>query len=107
MIFRSLSREQILAIVDLEVGRIHEALGNRHMTLQLTEAAKELLGREGYEPSLGARPLRRAIQRRIEDPVSEAILLERFRDGDTIVGDVENGEIVFRRVEAPVECEAS
>jgi len=107
VIFRSLSREQILAIVDLEVGRIHEALGNRHMTLQLTEAAKELLGREGYEPSLGARPLRRAIQRRIEDPVSEAILLERFRDGDTIVGDVENGEIVFRRVEAPVECEAS
>jgi len=103
VVFRSLSEEEILAIVDLEIRRIRTALAARQMTLDLTPEAKELLGREGYEPALGARPLRRAIQRRIEDPLSQDILLGRVQEGDLIRAEVENGEIVFRRVERPVE----
>jgi ATP-dependent Clp protease ATP-binding subunit ClpC len=62
-------------------------------------SSKELLARKGYDPTLGARPLRRAIQRMVEDPLSERILWKEFRAGETVVVDAESEEIVFRSVE--------
>jgi ATP-dependent Clp protease ATP-binding subunit ClpC len=77
------------------------------MALELTPAAKVMLADKGYDPTLGARPLRRAIQQFIEDPLSERILWKEFRVGETIVVDVADGEIVFRAIEGlqppPVE----
>jgi ATP-dependent Clp protease ATP-binding subunit ClpC len=65
------------------------------MGLELTDAAKDLLAEKGYDPALGARPLRRTIQRMVEDPLSEKVLFKEFRPGQTVVVDAQNGEIVF------------
>ena len=77
------------------------------MTLRLTEPMKRLLAKEGFEPSLGARPLRRVIQRRIEDPLSEALLLGEFDDGAVVVCDLVGDEAVFHldggELESPSE----
>lgn len=109
VVFRSLSSGEILSIVDLEMRRIHEALARRNITFEVSEEAKAILGREGYEPALGARPLRRVIQRQIEDPLSEALLLDKFREGDHIVLELDGTEFNFRRLEraVEVECEPS
>jgi len=104
IVFHALSREQILEIVDLEITRVNEQLASRTITLVISDELKRRLADEGYEPSLGARPLRRIIQRRIEDPLSEALLMSRFADGETVMGDLEDGEVVFK-LDAPVELE--
>ena len=76
-----------------------EQLESQGLGLELTPAAKSLLADKGYDPTLGARPLRRAIQQFVEDALSERILWKEFRVGETIIVDVEDGEIVFRTVE--------
>jgi ATP-dependent Clp protease ATP-binding subunit ClpC len=95
IVFHALSREQVKHIVDLEIKRPAEQLKSRGMGLELTEAAKELLAEKGYDPALGARPLRRTIQRMVEDPLSEKVLWKEFRPGQTVVVDARDGEIVF------------
>ena len=89
------------------IKRVQNQLVGQGLGLELTDAAKLLLAEKGYDPTLGARPLRRAIQRMIEDPLSERILYKEFRAGETIIVDAEGGEIVFRSVEGfeppPVE----
>ena len=86
-------------------------LEGQGLGLELTQEAKYLLADKGYDQSLGARPLRRAIQRMVEDPLSEKILWKEFHAGQTIVVDAEDGEIVFRQVEGieppPVELAGS
>lgn len=99
IVFHALTAEQILSIVDLEISRLNEQLAVRRMTLVLSDAVKELLAKEGFEPSLGARPLRRVIQRRIEDPLSEALLLGEFQDGDAIWCDLDGDQVVFHPLE--------
>jgi ATP-dependent Clp protease ATP-binding subunit ClpC len=84
IVFHPLNEAEILLIVDLMLGRIRKQLGQQGMTVEITQAAKELLAKEGYDPTYGARPLRRAIQRLIEDPLSEEVLLGKFGSGDTI-----------------------
>ena len=74
-------------------------LEGQGLGLELTAAAKILLADKGYDPALGARPLRRAIQRMVEDPLSEKILWKEFHAGETIIVDAEDGEIVFRAIE--------
>jgi ATP-dependent Clp protease ATP-binding subunit ClpC len=69
------------------------------MKLQVTTEAKEILTKEGWDPNYGARPLRRAIQRLIEDPLSEEVLLGRFSDGDEIEASAEDEKIVFKKIE--------
>jgi ATP-dependent Clp protease ATP-binding subunit ClpB len=96
VIFHSLSREQIGQIVDIQLGGLRRRLAERHLALELTDAAKELLANEGYDPVYGARPLKRAIQRRILDPLAQAMLRGEFREGETVVVDNEGGQIVFR-----------
>ncbi|MDP9070661.1 MAG: ATP-dependent Clp protease ATP-binding subunit [Actinomycetota bacterium] len=107
IVFHELSREEVTQIVDLMVRRVREQLEGQGLSFELSQPAKLLLAERGYDPTLGARPLRRAIQQLVEDPLSERILWKEFRAGETIIIDVEDGEVVFRSVEGfeppPVE----
>ena len=91
VVFHQLSQEDILHIVDLMVGQIENRLGDRDMGIELTPAARELVGKRGFDPVLGARPLRRAIQRDIEDPISEKILYGDLKAGSIVLVDVAEG----------------
>jgi ATP-dependent Clp protease ATP-binding subunit ClpC len=99
IVFHELSREEVTLIVDLMIRRVREQLDSQGLGLELTQEAKFLLVDKGHDPALGARPLRRAIQRMVEDPLSEKILWKEFRAGETVIVDVENDEIVFRAIE--------
>ncbi|MGE0877832.1 MAG: ATP-dependent Clp protease ATP-binding subunit [Acidimicrobiia bacterium] len=106
IVFHELSREEVTQIVDLMVKRVTGQLESQGLGLELTDSAKYLLARRGYDPTLGARPLRRALQRLVEDPISERILNKEFRAGEIVVVDTEpdperpgEDRIVFRAVE--------
>jgi ATP-dependent Clp protease ATP-binding subunit ClpC len=104
VVFHELSREEVMEIVDLLTKRVREQLEGQGLGFELSLDAKRKLADEGYDPALGARPLRRAIQRLVEQPLSERILLKEFSAGETIIVDVEDGEIVFKamgRIEPP------
>ena len=95
VVFHSLTRENVKEIVDLMMRRVHEQLRSKDVEIELTDAAKNLLAEKGYDPALGARPLRRTIQREIEDKLSEKLLYKEFTAGQTIIVDARDGEIVF------------
>jgi ATP-dependent Clp protease ATP-binding subunit ClpC len=106
IVFHELTQEEIVRIVDLMIKRIGVQLAGQGMGLELTDDVKQHLAKEGYDPAMGARPLRRAIQRLIEDPLSERLLLKEFRAGEIIVIDVEDDpetegarKVVFRAIE--------
>jgi ATP-dependent Clp protease ATP-binding subunit ClpC len=104
IVFRSLSKEDILKIVSLELGKVRSRLAEQGHTLEATPAALERLADLGYDPEMGARPLRRVIQQKVEDPISEALLAGAFADGAGIVVDVdEEGEIVLHPAEETSE----
>ena len=90
VVFHQLTREQIVQMVDLLLGRVRTALQAKDMDLELTEHAKSLLAKRGFDPVLGARPLRRTIQREIEDHLSEKILFGEIGAGEIVTVDVEN-----------------
>ncbi|MGX7677678.1 ATP-dependent Clp protease ATP-binding subunit [Jatrophihabitans sp. DSM 45814] len=92
IVFHQLSQDEIVEIVDLMTTRVDNQLKNKDMGLELTPAAKSLLAKKGYDPSLGARPLRRTIQREIEDNLSEKILFGELHAGQIVVVDTEIGE---------------
>jgi ATP-dependent Clp protease ATP-binding subunit ClpC len=102
IVFHELSKEEVVIMVDKMVRRLGEQLKGQGFTLQLTPEAKVLLADKGYDPTMGARPLRRAIQRMLEDPLSEKLLLKEFSPNQTIVVDVVEGEISFTAVDAIV-----
>jgi ATP-dependent Clp protease ATP-binding subunit ClpC len=93
IVFHELSRAEVTEIVDLLMSRTVKQLSDQGIGLELTPAARSLLAEKGYDPQLGARPLRRAIQQMVEDPLSERILWKEFRVGETIVVDVEESPI--------------
>ena len=95
IVFRSLTQEDVKNIVDLMMKRVREQLKAKDVDIELTDAAKTLLAAQGYDQSLGARPLRRTIQRLVEDPLAEKLLWKEFRAGETILVDARDGEIVF------------
>jgi ATP-dependent Clp protease ATP-binding subunit ClpC len=101
IVFHALNREQLKAIIEIMVKTVVKQLADRQIRIQFTPAAKALLAEKGYDPDFGARPLRRAIQRLVENPLSEEMLAGRYGDGDTIEVDAENDRIVFRKVEEP------
>jgi len=110
IVFHQLANEQIRKIVDMMIVRIETQLRNKDMGLELTDAAKTWLANKGWDPVMGARPLRRTIQREIEDPLSEKILFNELRPGQIVVvdaeGDVNNVEeskLVFRGADRPAE----
>jgi len=98
--FQPLSKEQIAEIVELQLGRLRERLAERRIELELTDPAKEALAEAGWDPAYGARPLKRAIQRLVENPLALRLLEGDFADGDTIRVDAEDGEIRFEKLEA-------
>jgi ATP-dependent Clp protease ATP-binding subunit ClpB len=108
VIFNSLSKENLRGIVQIEVSKLEGRLKDRDITLELTDAALDFLSDKGFDPVYGARPLKRAIQRDLETTVAQGILRGDYKDGDTIIADAENGEIVVKWapskvVEAKVE----
>ncbi|MGV8834436.1 MAG: AAA family ATPase, partial [Devosia sp.] len=95
LLFHRLGREHMGAIVDIQFGRLQELLKERDITLELTPAAREWLANEGYDPAYGARPLKRAIQRAVQDGLAEEILAGRVSDGSRVVVDANDDGIVL------------
>jgi ATP-dependent Clp protease ATP-binding subunit ClpB len=95
VLFHRLGLEQIKAIVDIQLAHLLKRLGDRKIKLEVTDKAKKLLADVGYDPAFGARPLKRAIQRLLQDPLSMRILEGEFKDGDKIMIDAKKEEIVF------------
>jgi ATP-dependent Clp protease ATP-binding subunit ClpC len=94
IVFHSLSREHILSIVSLQLKEVEQQLKEKHISLEVTDEAKEYLAEKGYDPNFGARPLRRLIQDVLEDKLSEEILSGHLSEGDVAHVDVEDDEIV-------------
>jgi len=97
--FKALTREQLAEIVELQLVRLRSRLADRGLMLELTDDAKEVLAEAGWDPAYGARPLKRALQRLIENPLALRLLEGDFAEGDTIRVDAQNGELVFTRAE--------
>ena len=98
--FHPLSKEQLGAIVELQLRRLRDRLTERGLGLEVTDAAKEQLVETGWDPTYGARPLKRAIQRLVENPLALRLLEGDFAEGDTVLVDAENGELVFTKAAA-------
>ena len=111
IVFHQLKRDEILQIVDLMVDRVREQITGHGMELEVTQPVRDMIANEGFDPQYGARPLRRAVQRLIEDPLSEEVLLGRFVSGDTIRAELEDGKIFFTKSadlkSLPVESQSS
>ena len=97
VVFHPLGREQIRMIVDIQIEQLRGRLAEREMNLELTDAARDKIAETGFDPVYGARPLKRAIQQRVENPLAQEILAGRFGPGDTITIDVEGDELGFAR----------
>jgi ATP-dependent Clp protease ATP-binding subunit ClpC len=103
IVFRALSKEEITEIVDILLDRVRERLGEHNVELEVTQAAKEHFADEGYDPEYGARPLRRVIQNKLEDALSDGILAGRFEQGHVILVDFADGELTFTQKEKIAE----
>ena len=102
IIFRPLGKEQIEHIIELQLKRLEQLLAERKLTFELTPGAREVLATEGYDPAFGARPLKRAIQRLLQNPLAMAVLEGRFAEGDHIIVDRDaRGELTFRKTNEP------
>ncbi|MDD5558557.1 ATP-dependent chaperone ClpB [Candidatus Methylomirabilis sp.] len=97
LIFHTLSLAQIKAIVEIQLKRVEKRLVERKLTLEVTDQAKEFLAKEGYDPVFGARPLRRAIQRALQDPLARRLLEHEFTEGDTVRVDAARGELILSK----------
>lgn len=96
IIFNYLGKPEIKKIVDLELRKVANRLQNKEIEIKATEAAKEFLAEKGFDPNLGARPLKRVIQRQVLDPLSLKIVSGEVKEGERVVIDFENNQIVFR-----------
>jgi ATP-dependent Clp protease ATP-binding subunit ClpB len=105
--FEPLSRQQIAEIVELQLTRLRARLAERGMALELTDGAKEVLAEAGWDPAYGARPLKRAIQRLVENPLALRLLDGEFADGDTIRVDAEDGELTLAKAGSAVPAAAA
>jgi ATP-dependent Clp protease ATP-binding subunit ClpB len=102
IIFHALSKAELRQIIDIQVKGLVKRLEDRKIRVELSAKAKDLLIEEGYDPTYGARPLKRTIQRRVLDPLAVRVLQGDFREGDTVLIDVKAGDLVFNKVEAGV-----
>jgi ATP-dependent Clp protease ATP-binding subunit ClpB len=98
--FHALSRDQLGEIVELQLRRLRDRLAERGLSLELTAEAKELVAEAGWDPTYGARPLKRALQRLVENPLALRLLEGEFAEGDTVRVDAENGELAFAKARA-------
>jgi ATP-dependent Clp protease ATP-binding subunit ClpC len=99
IVFHSLTKDNIKQIVDLEIKKVAKRLEDHKIVLETTPEAVDLLATLGYDPDMGARPLKRVIQQKVEDPLSDALLSGQFVDGDTVVVDVKDSEIILHHAE--------
>ena len=102
IVFRALTKEQLASIVDIQLRRLEKRLAERKIALVVTDGARDLLAERGWDPVYGARPLKRAIQRLVQDPLAMQMLEGRFVEGDTIEVDARGGELVFSRAKVEV-----
>jgi ATP-dependent Clp protease ATP-binding subunit ClpB len=102
IIFHALTQEHLVKIVDIQLERIKEFVADRNIDLRVSPAARQALAEEGFDPVYGARPLKRTIQRRIQDPLAMELLEGEFKAGDTVRVDFKDGEYVFERAEERV-----
>jgi ATP-dependent Clp protease ATP-binding subunit ClpB len=100
VIFRPLGHDELGRIVDIQLGHLRRRLADKRIELEVTDAAKAVLAREGYDPTFGARPLKRTIQRLVQDRLALKLLEGEFSEGDTVTVDAEGDNIVFRRAVA-------
>ena len=107
IVFHDLTGDEIKQIVDLMVARLRDQLMLQGVGIVLTDDARGLLATQGFDPAMGARPLRRAIQRHLEDPLSEQILAGQWQPGDTVEAYVEDGSILFRKGDTPAVAPVS
>ena len=98
VLFHRLKREHMGAIVDVQAGRLRKLLVDRKIEVEISDAARDWLADKGYEPAYGARPLKRVIQKSLQDPLAEEILAGRIKDGDTVKVDVKSGLLTFNGV---------
>ena len=104
VIFEPLSRDQVKQIVELMVGEVRDRLGERGIGIEMAESAKDWLAKEGYDPQYGARPLRRAVQRYVENPLSNRILAGDFKEGDAVKVWATHEGLNYALVEAAIEA---
>jgi ATP-dependent Clp protease ATP-binding subunit ClpB len=104
IIFQPLTREQMRSIIDIQLRGLMKRLEERKIRIELTDRAKDLVIEEGYDPTYGARPLKRTIQRQILDPLAMRVLQGEFREGDLVRVDASGGQLTFSRVEAAVHA---
>jgi ATP-dependent Clp protease ATP-binding subunit ClpB len=95
ILFSSLTKQDLMKIVDIQLGHIRRLLAERQINLEYTDAVKAYLAEKGYDPVYGARPLKRAIQRELQDPLANAVLQGRFGEGSVIQVDVKDDALVF------------
>jgi ATP-dependent Clp protease ATP-binding subunit ClpB len=95
VVFRRLGRGQIRSIVDIQLSSLHERLSRRGLSLEVRDEAKDLLAEVGFDPQFGARPLKRAIQRHLEDPLARRVIAGEFLPGTTIVVSAKDGELTL------------
>ncbi|MDA0987896.1 MAG: AAA family ATPase [Chloroflexi bacterium] len=104
VIFESLSHEEIKQIVDLMVGEVRNRLDERGIGIEISDDAKDWLAKEGFDPIYGARPLRRAVQRYVENPLSTRILAGEFKEGDVVMVETTPEGLTYSRADAPIEA---
>jgi len=96
MVFHPLSREDVRKIVDLMLQKVAQRLSEQGISIEVTEGAKNFLVEKGFDPQFGARPLRRAIQKNLEDPLAQEILSKKVKPDTKITADVQEGKIIFK-----------
>jgi ATP-dependent Clp protease ATP-binding subunit ClpB len=97
IVFRPLTEDQLTRIVDIQLKRLEGRLADRRVTLVVTDGARKLLAKRGWDPVYGARPLKRTIQRLIQDPLAMSLLEGKFAEGDIIKVDAKDGELIFSK----------
>ena len=97
IIFHSLNEQELSSIVEIQLQRLDKRLAQQNLHLELDKAARQLLAKEGYDPQFGARPLKRAIQEKLLDPLAMKMLDGEFKPGDSIKVAARDGELVFRK----------
>ncbi|MFA5276569.1 MAG: NDP-hexose 4-ketoreductase, partial [Candidatus Omnitrophota bacterium] len=95
IVFRQLLKEDLVSIVDIEIGYVAARLKEQNMSLEITQEAKDFLIEKGFDPVFGARPLKRTIQRFLEDPLAQEIISKRFKEGSKIKVVKKNQELIF------------
>jgi ATP-dependent Clp protease ATP-binding subunit ClpB len=98
ILFHGLTREHLQQIVDIQVQRLEKLLADRRLEIELTDAARALMADEGYDPTYGARPLKRVIQREVQDPLALRLLQGEFHEGDRVRVDAREGHLTFERI---------